>query len=350
MEIAQKGRWAVTTLFFVNGLVTGAWAVQIAQLVSRFHITDKVIGHLILIFGLGALFMMPLSGMAMEKYGSQRIVRIFSIAASPALIPVGLAPDIYLLTPILFFLGAMIGAMNVAMNSNAVAVEKALSRTVLSSCHCFWSIGLFTSGLIGGYLVKQFGFLTHLFLIGTFSLAITLSVCPHVIKDKSIRIKRSIKEKQPHHSSTIYVIGVIALLAMIPECAVVDWSSRYLLKNLNATTETASLAFACFAGTMAIFRFLGDFIRNRFDAIFVMRTSSLVLESDCWQRQRQIPLGRLPLVSLLLVSVSPIWYRLLFPRPETSLISQPMQEWVSLPPLVIWARCWHLLLLVWSLN
>lgn len=276
MEIAQKGRWAVTTLFFVNGLVTGAWAVQIAQLVSRFHITDKVIGHLILIFGLGALFMMPLSGMAMEKYGSQRIVRIFSIAASPALIPVGLAPDIYLLTPILFFLGAMIGAMNVAMNSNAVAVEKALSRTVLSSCHCFWSIGLFTSGLIGGYLVKQFGFLTHLFLIGTFSLAITLSVCPHVIKDKSIRIKRSIKEKQPHHSSTIYVIGVIALLAMIPECVVVDWSSRYLLKNLNATTETASLAFACFAGTMAIFRFLGDFIRNRFDAIFVMRTSSLV--------------------------------------------------------------------------
>ncbi|MFP2397995.1 MFS transporter [Citrobacter braakii] len=276
MEIAQKGRWAVTTLFFVNGLVTGAWAVQIAQLVSRFHITDKVIGHLILIFGLGALFMMPLSGMAMEKYGSQRIVRIFSIAASPALIPVGLAPDIYLLTPILFFLGAMIGAMNVAMNSNAVAVEKALSRTVLSSCHCFWSIGLFTSGLIGGYLVKQFGFLTHLFLIGTFSLAITLSVCPHVIKDKSIRIKRSIKEKQPHHSSTIYVIGVIALLAMIPECAVVDWSSRYLLKNLNATTETASLAFACFAGTMAIFRFMGDFIRNRFDAILVMRTSSLV--------------------------------------------------------------------------
>ena len=34
MEVAQKGRWAVTTLFSVNGFVTGAWAVQIAQLVS----------------------------------------------------------------------------------------------------------------------------------------------------------------------------------------------------------------------------------------------------------------------------------------------------------------------------
>ncbi|MBD5683373.1 MFS transporter, partial [Citrobacter freundii] len=226
MEVAQKGRWAVTTLFSVNGFVTGAWAVQIAQLVSRFHITDKVIGHLILIFGLGALFMMPMSGMAMEKYGSQRVVRIFSIAASVALIPVGFAPDIYWLAPVLFLLGAMIGAMNVAMNSNAVAVEKALSRTVLSSCHCFWSIGLFISGLIGGYLVKQFGFLMHLFLISAISLAITLSVYPHIIKDKSIKIKRLIKGKQPHRSCTIYFIGVIALLAMIPECAVVDWSSR----------------------------------------------------------------------------------------------------------------------------
>ena len=276
MEVAQKGRWAVTTLFSVNGFVTGAWAVQIAQLVPRFHITDKVIGHLILIFGLGALFMMPMSGMAMEKYGSQRVVRIFSIAASVALIPVGFAPDIYWLAPVLFLLGAMIGAMNVAMNSNAVAVEKALSRTVLSSCHCFWSIGLFISGLIGGYLVKQFGFLMHLFLISAISLAITLSVYPHIIKDKSIKIKRLIKGKQPHRSCTIYFIGVIALLAMIPECAVVDWSSRYLLKNLNATTETASLSFACFAGTMAIFRFMGDFIRNRFNAILVMRSSSLL--------------------------------------------------------------------------
>ncbi|KLV84280.1 hypothetical protein SK37_02034 [Citrobacter sp. MGH109] len=140
----------------------------------------------------------------------------------------------------------------------------------------FLSIGLFISGLIGGYLVKQFGFLMHLFLISAISLAITLSVYPHIIKDKSIKIKRLIKGKQPHRSCTIYFIGVIALLAMIPECAVVDWSSRYLLKNLNATTETASLSFACFAGTMAIFRFMGDFTRNRFNAILVMRSSSLL--------------------------------------------------------------------------
>lgn len=89
MKTARKGRLAVTLLFCINGFVTGAWAVQIAQLVSRFNVTDEAIGHMILIFGLGALTMMPLSGFLMAKFGSQQIVRIFAIIASIALIPLG---------------------------------------------------------------------------------------------------------------------------------------------------------------------------------------------------------------------------------------------------------------------
>lgn len=276
MKTASKGRLAITTLFCINGFVSGAWAVQITQFIPRFHITDKIIGHLILTFGLGALFMMPLSGILMAKYGSQRILRMFSIAASIALIPVGLVTNFYLLFVALFFLGAMIGAMDVTMNSNAVIAEKILSRAILSSCHCVWSLGLFIAGLIGGYIVEQFGFLIHVFLISIISLIITLSVSPYVVKEELVKTNQPINKKQLPRSYKIYMIGIIALLAMIPECAVVDWSSRYLLKNLNATTKTASLAFACFAGSMAIFRLMGDTIRNRYNDVVIMRTSSMI--------------------------------------------------------------------------
>lgn len=276
MEVALRGRLAVTLLFCINGFVSGSWAVQITQLIPRFHITDKVIGHLILIVGFGALFMMPLSGLLISKYGLQRFVRIFSIAASVALIPVGLVSNLYLLIPALFFLGAMIGAMDVTMNSNAVVVEKSLSRAILSSCHCFWSLGLFIAGLFGGYIVDQFGFLIHSVLISSVSLIITLLICPFIFKEVPIKANLSSSKKRLPRSYKIYVIGIIALLAMIPECSVVDWSSRYLIKNLNATTKTASLAFASFAVTMAIFRLMGDTIRNRFSTVLVMRASSML--------------------------------------------------------------------------
>ncbi|HAV7871577.1 TPA: MFS transporter [Escherichia coli] len=276
MNITQKGRWAVTMLFFINGFVTGGWAVQIAQLVPRFGVTDKVIGHLILIFGFGALTMMPISGILMEKMGTQIVTRIFALAASLALIPVGLATTPLVLMPALFVLGAMIGAMNVAMNSNAVAVERSLSQAILSSCHCFWSIGLFAAGSIGGHLVEQFGFLTHIFLISAVALILTLIIAPAIFKDIQTVKSASRQTTRLPRSPAIYLIGLMAFLAMIPECAVVDWSSRYLIKNLNAKTEIASLAFACFAVAMALFRFMGDVIRNRFGAILIIRVSSLL--------------------------------------------------------------------------
>ncbi|MGV3346197.1 MFS transporter [Enterobacteriaceae bacterium LUAb1] len=276
MKQAQKGRWAVAMLFFVNGFVTGGWAVQIAQFVPRFEVTDRTIGHLILTFGLGALIMMPVSGILMAKFGSQCIVRISAIATSVALLPLGLAPNLPLLIIALFVLGAMIGAMNVAMNSNAVAVEKVLSRTVLSFSHCSWSIGLFVAGLIGGYAVKNFGFLAHIFLVSVTAAVLIAVTCPFVIKDDPAR-KTEIKQPMRlPRSYPVYLIGLIALFGMIPECAVVDWSSRYMLKDLGAKVETASLAFAFFSGTMAVLRFMGDSLRNRFGAVISLRVSSLL--------------------------------------------------------------------------
>ncbi|WJV64053.1 MFS transporter [Pectobacteriaceae bacterium CE70] len=276
MQQAQKGRWAVAVLFFVNGFVTGSWAVQIAQLVPRFGATDRIIGRLILTFGLGALIMMPVSGMLMAKFGSQRIVRIFAIATSMALLPLGFAPDISLLVVALFFLGAMIGSMNVAMNSNAAAVEKALSRAVLSFSHCSWSIGLFVAGSVGGYTIKHFGFLTHIFLVSVTAVTLIVVICPFVLKDVPA-LKTEVKQPMRlPRSPAVYLIGLIALFGMIPECAVVDWSSRYLLKDLNAKLETASLAFASFGGSMAVLRFMGDSVRNRFGAVRTIRVSSLL--------------------------------------------------------------------------
>ncbi|MCL2897858.1 MFS transporter [Brenneria tiliae] len=276
MKQAQKGRWAVAVLFFVNGFVTGGWAVQIAQLVPRFGATDGMIGHLILTFGLGALIMMPVSGMLMVKFGSQRIVRIFAIATSVALLPFGLASNIPLLVAALFALGATIGSMNVAMNANAVAVEKALSRAILSFSHCSWSIGLFVAGSIGGYAVKHYGFLGHIFLISATAAVLVAVTCPFVLKDDPAPKTELKQPMRLPRSPNIYLIGLIALFGMIPECAVVDWSSRYLLKDMNASVETASLAFAFFAGTMSALRFLGDAARNRYGAVRVIRLSSLL--------------------------------------------------------------------------
>ena len=128
---------------------------QIPQFFPRFGVTEKTIGSLILVFGLGMVIMMPISGLLMAKFGSQRVARIFAVATALGLIPLAFAPNVVVFGAAVFLLGAVIGGIDVSMNSNAVAVERALSRAIISSSHAFWSVGVFVAGLIGGFAINR---------------------------------------------------------------------------------------------------------------------------------------------------------------------------------------------------
>ncbi|HOZ34731.1 MAG TPA: MFS transporter, partial [Tabrizicola sp.] len=68
----------------------------------------------------------------------------------------------------------------------------------------------------------------------------------------------------------------LALFSMVPEGAVLDWAAIYLQKELGSDLFVSGLGFAFFAGAMAVMRFLGDTVRNRFGAVRTLRLSGLL--------------------------------------------------------------------------
>jgi MFS family permease len=55
-----------------------------------------------------------------------------------------------------------------------------------------------------------------------------------------------------------------------------DWTAVYLRQSLQAGPGTAAAGYAVFSGTMALFRFVGDFITARLGTLRTVRTASLV--------------------------------------------------------------------------
>lgn len=272
---AARGRWAVAAMFFVNGFVTGSWAPQIPVFLTRLGITEFTLGLLILLFGLGALIAMPVSGYLMSRHGSRRVTLGFGCVVVFALVLVALAPDVPVAAVTLLIFGGVIGAMDVAMNANAVAVEKKLSKAVMSSSHGFWSLGGFAGGGIGGLVIQNYGHLVHAVGISVIAGLILAIAARHLVtEDKPV--------EHEHHSfslprtPTVYLIGVIALFSMVPEGAVLDWAALYMQQDLGTGLATAGLAYAFFSGAMALMRFAGDGVRNRFGAVKTMRVSALV--------------------------------------------------------------------------
>ena len=272
-----KGRWAVAAMFFANGMTTGAWAPQIPLLLPRHQITESTLGLLILFFGIGAVGAMLSAGRLLARFGPTLIMRSFALALAPMLPLVVLAPNLPLLALSMALLGAFLGTMDVAMNANAVEVEQRLGRAIMSSLHGFWSLGGFFGAGVGGLIVAQFGALTEALLAGGLCLLLVLAALPYFLHGTAHQ--KSVDA--PHDALfprdlSLWLLGVMALLSMVPEGSVMDWGALYLQKELGAGVAASTLGFAAFMGTMSIMRFFGDSVRNRFGAVATLRASGLI--------------------------------------------------------------------------
>jgi MFS family permease len=111
--------------------------------------------------------------------------------------------------------------MDVAMNANAVAVEQSMRRSIMSSCHAFWSLGGLIGAGLGGLLIATVGVLWHA-VIATSLAALVLGLAWNMIlADPPHPDEKKEKLRLPMVPLP-WLIGLMALFSMVPEGAVLD--------------------------------------------------------------------------------------------------------------------------------
>lgn len=282
----SSARWAVSAAFFANGFVVGHWAPKIPVLAERLGIGESVLGALVIMFGIGALVALLTGAVLTTRYGSDRIVRWTSFLLVPGLLLISLSPNVATTALSMLWLGVFMGAMDGAMNANAVSVEKVRGRAIMSSCHGFWSLGGLTGAPLGGLMLARFGDLGHSIAVAAMTGVLVVIAQFFYFKDARLLAL----EDQPARSGWspqrifallpggvgIYLLGLCALLSFVPEGSVLDWSALYLAKVHGAPVAIAGYAFAAFSGTMALMRFAGDGLRDRFGDGRTFLVSALV--------------------------------------------------------------------------
>ncbi|OLP60291.1 hypothetical protein BJF93_15135 [Xaviernesmea oryzae] len=269
-----RPRFAVSMLFLMNGFMTGSWAPKIPELKERLGIGESVLGLLILTFGIGSLVMMPVAGAAIARLGSKPVVKLTAILLSPLLLLLTLVPNVWLGAIAMFVFGGFIGAMDVAMNANAVEVEKSMRRAIMSSCHAYWSLGGLIGAAIGGALMARYGVLTHAIVLTVIALALIALAWPMIFSDAPHPDVKAEKTRLPLNPLP-WLIGLVALFCMVPEGSVLDWGALYLRNEQGASVALSGLGYAAFSASMATMRFAGDHVRDRFGAVRTLRLSTI---------------------------------------------------------------------------
>lgn len=274
---APRARWAVASIFLVNGFMSGSWAPQIPLVLTRLGITESTLGLLILCFGTGALVSMPWCGWMMGRFGERGVLRAVALLQGTGLLLVVLSPSVAVTAVAMLIFGALVGCTDVAMNAATVTVERRMGKAVMSSMHGFWSLGGFVGGALGGIALQQYGALPHAIGVAVIAIAICIAAVPHLLPSMpSVATTRKRGGLSMPTSPTVYMLGLMALLLFVSEGVVLDWGALYLNRDRGADIAVAGLAYAFFAGAMAIMRFAGDVIRNRYGAVPTLRVCTLI--------------------------------------------------------------------------
>jgi predicted MFS family arabinose efflux permease len=264
----QKAKNATKAIFLVCGIALSSWAPMVPLAKDRLKLDDGSLGMLLLLFGAGAIFMMPVSGYIAHKFGS-RVVMLFSGILAAVFLPLLLLiDDIILMGVALFLFGSAVGTIDVAMNSHGVVVQNRMNKPIMSSLHGLFSIGGLCGSLGLGFLIK-IGLqpLPASLLIALLLLGILIwkygdlfdKETEHVDGDSN-NYPGDKKRKGYFRwiKGSVISLGLACFIVFLSEGAMLDWSALFLRENRNVEASLSGLGYAAFSVAMATMRLIGD--------------------------------------------------------------------------------------------
>jgi len=270
---AGRARLAVSTIFFVNGVVLASWVPHIPAVKARFALSDGALGFLLLAMAVGAVVALPLSGWLVGRHGSRAMTSACAVALCLVLPLPLLAPSVAAAGLALALLGACNALLDVSMNAQAVEVERRHRHAIMSSFHALFSGGgLIGAVLAGSVMALGAGDVSHVLGAAFVSLLAVATSLPHLLPSPPAAGSQGPVLVRP--TGPLARLGALAFCGLLAEGAMADWSAVYLHDGLGSSPATAALGFAAFSLAMAIGRAAGDTIVARFGPEHVLRTSA----------------------------------------------------------------------------
>ncbi|UVK90335.1 MFS transporter [Pseudomonas sp. B21-051] len=241
--------------FFIAGLGIAAWAPLVPYAKARAGLDEGTLGLLLLCLGVGSILAMPLAGILATRFGCRKVATggtLLICAALPLLATVSSIPA---LIATLFMFGAGLGTVDSTVNLQAVIVERASGKNMMSGFHGLFSLG----GIVGAAGVSA------LLGLGLTPLAAMLVVVALLIG----ALFKAVPHMLPYGSESsgpafaiphgiVLFIGGMCFIVFLTEGAALDWSAVFLAQERGIDTAYAGLGYAAFALTMTAGRLMGD--------------------------------------------------------------------------------------------
>ncbi|MBY4899005.1 MFS transporter [Cupriavidus sp. AU9028] len=262
-------------LFFVNGATFATWGVHIPTIKARFVLSDAALSVAMFVVAGGAILAMGPVGRWVARVGSARACLVGGVACALATASILAMPAFGWLLPALLAFGMTNAVFDVAMNAQAATVEAGRSRPIMSALHGMFSLGGMVGAGIGGLMLAwQVPPFAHAAGMAAITATVAWVALRWLLPDHPPA--PSSDRHRAHAARALWLLGALAFLGLVGEGAMYDWSTVYMREIVAAPAGLVSLGYAAFSAGMAIGRFTGDRVRERFSDAGTLAASAWI--------------------------------------------------------------------------
>jgi MFS family permease len=247
-------RRATAAAFLASGIGIGAWAAAIPGIKNELGLSNGALSLALLGFAVGAVLAMQLTDKVAQQLGTARGTRLAMLIFAGTLVLPPLAGNLFTIIFAAFALGAAQGVLDVLMNAQASIVERRWGTPIMSSFHAAFSAGGLAGAALGGVLASAG---SGLGMDLAALLGAVLASCAWVgLRETRTPAPTGRWLMLPERA--LMPLAAAALLCMLCEGAMGDWSAVYLATVGGATSGWAATGYAGFSGMMVVGRLAGD--------------------------------------------------------------------------------------------
>ncbi|MDT0687693.1 MFS transporter [Autumnicola psychrophila] len=274
MENRKKQRVALSIYFFLSGVCFSTWASRIPTIKSAFDLNEAELGNLLLTMPVSSLIGLPISGWLVSRFNSRPPLLASVLCFSVALIGIGYADTLFLLVIAIFLFSFCMRILNIAMNTQAITLQKNYGKKINGSFHGLWSTGGLTGVGFSTLMLKlDVPMLEHLAMVSAITFIAAIVSYRFLLTNDRAPQGNKLKLGKP--DKFILYLGLLVFFAALCEGGMFDWSGVYFKEVIGEDIFT--LGYFIFMVFMAFSRFISDLLVDRFGMKRMYIYSSLLI-------------------------------------------------------------------------
>ena len=284
-------RNAVFAAFFVSGLGLASWMARVPAVRDGLGLDTAQVG--ILIFGLsaGSVIGLLIAAGLLARLGARRAMLVSISMSATGLVFMGvgvsLAPSAPFVFAALAVFGMGMGSLDVMMNVEGAAAERAIGRTLMPLMHACFSLGTVV-GALGGAAASalEISVFWHLLVmaalvLGTVLVAVRFLPAAIEIETKADAPRLTWRERLQGSLAVwrdrkLLLIGLIVLGMTFAEGSANDWLALASVDGHGLSNTDGAIVFGVFVAAMTVGRVIGGPLLDRFGRVLVLRACAAI--------------------------------------------------------------------------